>query len=140
MAQDNTVTIVGNLTRDIELRYTGAGTAQARIGVAVNHRKKNRETDEWEDDPKFFNVVAWGDLAEHAEETLEKGNRVVIVGRLEQRTWETDEGEKRNVVEIIADEIAPSLRWATAEVTRVGKTRESVGGTKPDVDLTEEPF
>lgn len=136
MTKECTITLVGNLTRDPEIRYTTNGNANARLGLAVNYRKKNRDTNEWEDNPSFFNIVAWGELAEHVADTVTKGHRVVVVGRLEQRTWETDEGEKRSVVEIIADEVAPSLRWATADVKRV--VSEKVGGERPPLD--EEAF
>jgi single-strand DNA-binding protein len=115
---DNTITVVGNLTRDPEIRYTASGQANARLGVAVSRRWQNRQTSEWEERTSFFNVVAWGDMAENISDTLAKGNRVIVNGRLEQRSWETDQGEKRSVVEIVADEIGPSLRWATAQVTR----------------------
>ena len=114
---DSTVTIVGNVTRDPELRYTSSGQAQLRLGVAVSRRWQNRQTNEWEEQTSFFNVTAWRELAENAGESLTKGSRVVVTGRLEQRSWET-EGEKRSTVEIVADEIAPSLRWATAQVVR----------------------
>ena len=115
---DNSITIVGNLTRDPEIRYTASGQANARLGIAVSRRWQNRQTNEWEERTSFFTVVAWGDMAENISDTLGKGNRVIVNGRLEQRSWETDQGEKRSVVEVIADEIGPSLRWATAEVKR----------------------
>ena len=115
---DNSITIVGNLTRDPEIRYTASGQANARLGIAVSRRWQNRQTNEWEERTSFFNVVAWGDMAENISDTLGKGNRVIVNGRLEQRSWETDQGEKRSVVEVVADEIGPSLRWATAEVKR----------------------
>ena len=119
---DNTITVVGNLTRDPELRFTQSGRARALLGIAVNRRWMNRQTNEWEEQVSFFNVVCWAELAENVSESLAKGNRVIVTGRLEQRSWETQEGEQRNVVEIVADEIAPSLRWATAEVTRIPRT------------------
>jgi single-strand DNA-binding protein len=115
---DNTITVVGNLTRDPEIRYTASGQANARLGIAVSRRWMNRQTNDWEERTSFFNIVAWGDMAENISDTLTKGNRVVVNGRLEQRSWETEQGEKRSVVEIVADEIGPSLRWATAQVTR----------------------
>lgn len=123
---DNTVTVVGNATRDPELRYTPGGAAKAEFGVAVNRRWQNRQTQEWEEAVSFFNVVAWREMAENVGESITKGARVVVTGRLEQRSWETPQGEKRNVVEIVADEIGPSLRWATAAVTR--NERRSDGG------------
>lgn len=115
---DNNVTLVGNITRDPELRFLPNGTANATFGLAVNRRWQNRQNNEWEEKVSFFNVVAWREMAENAAASLTKGSRCIVTGRLEQRTYETQEGEKRNVVEIIADEIGPSLRWAEATVTR----------------------
>jgi single-strand DNA-binding protein len=115
---DSTVTIVGNLTRDPEIRYTTGGAAKASFGVAVSRRWQNRQSQEWEEKTSFFNVVCWREMAENVSESLGKGSRVVVTGRLEQRSWETENGEKRSVVEVVADEVGPSLRWATAQVTR----------------------
>src|SRR5262245_16716365 len=115
---DSTVTIVGNLTRDPEIRYTTGGAAKASFGVAVSRRWQNRQTQEWEEQTSFLNVVCWREMAENVSESIAKGSRVVVTGRLEQRSWETENGEKRSVVEIVADEVGPSLRWATAAVTR----------------------
>ena len=115
---DSTVTIVGNLTRDPEIRYTTGGAAKASFGVAVSRRWQNRQTQEWEEQTSFFNVVCWREMAENVAESIGKGSRVVVTGRLEQRSWETENGEKRSVVEIVADEVGPSLRWATAKVNR----------------------
>ena len=94
----------------------------------MSRRWQNRQTNEWEERTSFFNVVAWGDMAENISDTLGKGNRVIVNGRLEQRSWETDQGEKRSVVEVVADEIGPSLRWATAEVKR---SERRGGGGQP---------
>ena len=115
---DNSITIVGNLTRDPEIRYTASGQANAKLGMAVSRRWQNKQTNEWEERTSFFNIVAWGDMAENISDTLTKGTRVIVNGRLEQRSWETEQGEKRSVVEVVADEIGPSLRWATAEIKR----------------------
>jgi single-strand DNA-binding protein len=112
------VTVVGNLTRDPELRYTPNGAPVATFGVAVNRRWQNRESQQWEESTSFFNVTCWRDLAQNVSESLEKGSRVLVTGRLEQRSWETQQGERRSVVEIVADEVGPSLRWATATVNR----------------------
>ena len=113
MASDNQVVIVGNLTDDPELRYTPNGAAVAKFRVAVNRRYKD-ETGNWKDsDTSFFTVNAWRSLAENVAESLTRGTRVLVAGRLLMRSWETQEGEKRTVVEIEADEIGPSLRWAT---------------------------
>ena len=125
---DNTITIVGNVTRDPELRYTPSGQANVRIGMAVNRRWQNRQTNEWEEQVSFFNVVGWGTLAENAGESLSKGTRVIVTGRLEQRSYETNDGEKRQVVEVVADEIAPSLRWATAQIVRNERRSPDGGG------------
>ncbi len=115
---DNSITIVGNLTRDPEIRYTASGQANAKLGMAVSRRWQNKQTNEWEERTSFFNIVAWGDMAENISDTLTKGTRVIVNGRLEQRSWENEQGEKRSVVEVVADEIGPSLRWATAEIKR----------------------
>jgi single-strand DNA-binding protein len=115
---DNNVTLVGNITRDPELRYTSGGQANTTFGLAVNRRWQNRQTQEWEERVSFFNVVCWREMAENVAESLAKGSRVVVTGRLEQRSWETENGDKRSVVEVNADDIGPSLRWATAQVTR----------------------
>jgi single-strand DNA-binding protein len=115
---DSTVTVVGNLTRDPEIRYTAGGAAKASFGVAVSRRWQNRQSNEWEEQTSFFNVVCWREMAENVSESLAKGSRVVVTGRLEQRSWETDNGEKRSVVEIVADEVGPSLRWAQAQIER----------------------
>jgi single-strand DNA-binding protein len=115
---DNTITLVGNITRDPELRFLPNGTANATFGIAVNRRWQNRQTNEWEEKVSFFNVVCWREMAENAAASLGKGTRILVTGRLEQRSYETQEGEKRSVVEVVADEIGPSLRWAEAQVTR----------------------
>jgi single-strand DNA-binding protein len=114
----NSTTITGNLTREPEIRYTKEGQATAQLGVAVNRRWQDRSTQEWQESTSFFDVVCWRDLAENVALSLSKGMRVVVTGRLEQRSWETEEGEHRSKVEITADEIGPSLRFATADVQR----------------------
>lgn len=127
MANGNNVTLVGNVTRDPELRFTPSGQAVATFGLAVNRRWQNRQTQAWEEATSFFDVVCWAQLAENAAESVQKGTRLIVTGRLDQRSWETQEGEKRSKVEIQADEIGPSLRWATAQVTR-NERREGGGG------------
>ena len=114
----NTVTIAGNLTRDPEIRYTRDGQASVTFGLAVNRRWQNRQTSQWEESTSFFDVVAWRELAENVALSLTKGARVTVSGRLEQRSWETDDGERRSRVELVADDIGASLRFATAEVQR----------------------
>ena len=115
---DNTITIVGNITRDPELKFLNSGQAAVRLSVAVNRRWQNRQTQEWEERVSYFEVTGYGPMAENAANSLSKGTRVVVTGRLEQRSWETENGDKRSIVEINADEIAPSLRFATAAVTK----------------------
>lgn len=127
MANGNVVEIIGNLTRDPELRFTPSGAPVASFGVAVNRRWQNRQTNEWEEQVSFFDVVCWRELAENVAESLTKGTRVMVSGRLDQRSWDTQDGEKRSKVEIVADEVAPSLRWATAQVTR-NERRDGGGG------------
>ncbi len=117
----STITIVGNVTRDPELRFTGSGLATASFGVAVNRKLPPRADGGTAEAVTFFNVVAWQSLAENAAESLHKGNRVVVSGRLEQRSWENAEGERRTIFELVADEIGPSLRWVTAKLTRIEK-------------------
>jgi single-strand DNA-binding protein len=122
MAQDNQVVVVGNLTRDPELRYTPNGAALVKLGIAVSRRVKDDATGQWKDaDTSFFDVTAWRSLAENIAETLTQGMRVLVVGRLRTNTWETAEGDKRSKVEIEAEEVAPSLKWATAKVERQGR-------------------
>jgi single-strand DNA-binding protein len=127
MSAGNSITIVGNITRDPELRYTPSGQANVRLGVAVNRKWQDRNSGEWQEATSFFDVIAWRELAENVNESLKKGARVIVTGRLEQRTWE-QEGNKRSVVEIIADEIAPSLRWATAKVEKTERRTDQGGG------------
>jgi single-strand DNA-binding protein len=153
MSNGNNVTLVGNLTRDPELRFTPSGQARALLGLAVNRRWQNRQTNEWEEQTSFFNIVCWGELADNVTESLGKGARVLVTGRLEQRSWDTPEGEKRSVVEVVADDVAPSLRYATAKVERTerrapdggervtagaGAGRQASGGDAHSYD--EEPF
>lgn len=125
MAYDNTVTIVGNMTRDAELRYTASGVAVTEFGVAWN--SKDRDGNE---SVSFFDVTCWRELAEHVAESLGKGNRVIVYGRLDQNTWETKDGDKRSKVRVMADDVAPSLRWAIANVERTPRSGD--GFPKPD--------
>ncbi len=117
MSNGNSVTLVGNVTRDPELRFTPSGQATASFGLAVNRRWQDRQSGEWQEATSFFDVVCWREMAENASESLSKGARVLVTGRLEQRSWETN-GEKRSKVEVVADELGPSLRWASAVVTK----------------------
>lgn len=157
MSMGNNVSVVGNCTRDPEIKFTAGGQAICSFGVAVNRKWQNRSTQEWEESVSFFDVTAWGQLGENVAESIVKGTRVVVEGRLEQRSWETQDGDKRSKVEIVADEVSPSLKWATAVVTRNeradgdgggrsgGGGRSSGGGrpaqqSAPAYDMDEEPF
>ena len=113
---DNTITLVGNLTRDPELRFTTGGKGVASFGIAVGRRYQ--VNGEWQEQTSYFNIVAWGQLGENAAATFTKGMRIIVSGRLEQREYQNLEGEKRTAIEVNADEIGPSLRWATASVER----------------------
>ncbi len=128
----NATAITGNLTREPEIRYTREGQATTLLGVAVNRRWQNRETNEWEEATSFFEVVCWRELAENVALTLTKGMRVCVIGRLEQRSWENEEGERRSKVEIVADEIGPSLRFATADVQRSDRRFAESNGSEHD--------
>ncbi len=124
----NTVTVIGNLVEDPELRFTPSGVAMAKIRVAVNRRWRDRNTNEWQEETSFFGGTVWREAAENVAESLQKGARVIITGSLEQRSWENNEGERRSVVEIRIDELGPSLRWATASVTRTARSGDSNWG------------
>jgi single-strand DNA-binding protein len=127
---NSTTTITGNLTREPEIRYTKEGQATTTLGVAVNRRWQDKSTQEWQEAVSFFDVVCWRDLAENVALSLSKGMRVVVTGRMEQRSWETDEGEHRSKVEIVADEIGPSLRFATCDVQRTERRQGSDESTE----------
>ena len=146
---DNTITLVGNLTRDPELRFTTGGRGVASFGIAVGRRYQ--VNGEWQEQTSYFNITAWGQLGENAAATLAKGSRVIVTGRLEQREYTTREGDKRTAIEVVADELGPSLRWATAQVERQsggggggGASRgggNAGGGQAPDPYMgDEEPF
>ncbi|CAN5182422.1 hypothetical protein BH23ACT9_BH23ACT9_39910 [soil metagenome] len=127
MATENTITVIGNLTKDPDLRYTQAGVAVASLSVAVNRRMMNKQTNEWEDKlDGYFDINIWRDHAENVAESLSKGDRVLVTGRLIKRSYDDREGQTRWVTEIEADEICPSLKWARVTVNRVGR-----GGGSP---------
>ena len=151
MAFDNTITVVGNVTRDPELRFTQGGMAVANFGIAWNKRKQDGE-----EEVSFFNVSCFRQLAENVAESLTKGSRVVVYGMLQQRSWDTPDGDRRSTVEIIADDVAPSLKWASADI-RKNEFRGDGGGqgggggggqqsrpapnqAPPAYDMDEEPF
>jgi single-strand DNA-binding protein len=126
---DITVTVVGNLTADPELRFTPSGAAVASFTIAASSRYMDRQTNEWKDtDPVFMRCSVWRQYAENVAESLQKGMRVIVQGRLKQRSYETREGEKRTVVEMEVDDIGPALRYATAKVTRTARGEGGGGG------------
>jgi single-strand DNA-binding protein len=126
---DITVTVVGNLTADPELRFTPSGAAVASFTVAASSRYLDRQTNEWKDtDPVFMRCSVWRQYAENVAESLTKGTRVIVQGRLKQRSYETREGEKRTVVEMEVDDVGPALRYATAKVTRTARGEGGGGG------------
>ena len=126
MAGETIVTIVGNLTGDPELRFTASGVAVANLTVASTPRHFDKQRNEWVDDETLFmRCSAWRDMAENIAETLTRGMRVIVQGRLKQRSWDDQDGNKRTVVELDVDEVGPSLRYATA---KVAKTSRSDGG------------
>jgi len=128
-AGDVTVTVVGNLTDDPELRFTPSGAAVANFTVASTPRFLDKNTNEWKDgDALFLRCSIWRQAAEYVAESLQRGTRVIVQGRLRQRSYETKEGEKRTVVELEVDEIGPSLRYATAKVTKAQRSGGGQGG------------
>ena len=150
MAFGNTVTVVGNVTRDPELRFSASGAAHCKFGLAWNHRyERNGEQME---DTSFFDVVCWSSLAENVADSITRGSRVVVFGRLDQQTWANQDGQRRSKVEIRADDVAPSLRWAKAEITKNPRSgngfshqktssRAAAGSTRNDEQYpNEEPF
>ncbi len=124
MAFDNNVVLVGNVTQDPELRYTANGAAVCTVSVAWNQRSQQGE-----EKAHFFEVTCWRKLAENVAETVTRGMRVVVYGRLDHRTWEGQNGEKRSAVQIVADEVSPSVRWATAQVSK--NDRDEGGSSQP---------
>src|SRR6187455_2470574 len=129
MAGETTITIVGNLTDDPELRFTPSGAAVAKFRIASTPRTLDRQSGEWKDgEPLFLACNIWRDAAEHVAESLQRGSRVIVQGRLRQRSYETREGEKRTVYELEVDEIGPSLRYATAKVQKMARSGGGGGG------------
>ena len=129
MAGDTTITVIGNLTDDPELRFTPSGAAVAKFRVASTPRFMDRQSGEWKDgEPLFLACNIWRDAAEHVAESLQRGTRVIVTGRLRQRSYETREGEKRTVIELEVDEIGPSLRYATAKVQKMARSGGGGGG------------
>jgi single-strand DNA-binding protein len=129
MAGETTITVVGNLTDDPELRFTPSGAAVAKFRIASTPRTMDRQSGEWKDgEPLFLACNVWRDAAEHVAESLQRGARVIVQGRLRQRSYETREGEKRTVYELEVDEIGPSLRYATAKVQKMSRSGGGGGG------------
>ncbi|TDC30076.1 single-stranded DNA-binding protein [Micromonospora sp. 15K316] len=139
MAGDTTITVIGNLTDDPELRFTPSGKPVAKWRVASTPRFLDRASGEWKDgEPLFLACVYWGQPAECVAESLQRGHRVIVTGRLRQRSYETREGEKRTVIELEVDEVGPSLRYATAKVQKM--SRASSGGGTPRGGANDDPW
>jgi single-strand DNA-binding protein len=139
MAADNTVTLVGNITEDPELRFTPSGRQVANFTVAVNRRFRN-QSGQWEDKlDGFFRCSVWAEMAENVAESLVKGSRVVVVGRLQQRSWEDPEGNRRSAVDILVDEVGPSLRWATASVQKSQRSAARGEWAGPPQEGSQQP-
>ena len=144
---ENAVTLVGNLTEDPELRYTAQGAAVANFRIAVSKRIRDAQTNEWKDgETSFFRINVWRQLAENVAESLTRGTRVVVTGTLRMRQWETQEGEKRSVVEIEATDVGPSLKFATAKPEKAnrsggGASQGAGSDWSPEPQVAEEvPF
>jgi len=138
MAGETVITVVGNLTGDPELRYTQNGLAVANFTVASTPKIFDKKTNEWKDgDALFLRASVWKEFAEHVAGSLTKGSRVVATGRLKQRSYETKEGEKRTSIELEVDEIGPSLRYATAQVTKAASSRGGAGSQAAPQPTTE---
>ena len=144
---NNSVTLVGNLVDDPELRFTPSGVAMAKIRFAVSRRYQDRNN-EWQEETSFFGGTCWRDMAENVAESLQKGMRVIVTGRLEQRSWETQEGDKRSIIEVRIDDIGPSVRWATAAVTRTPRSggggdwasNQNSGGSVPPAPVARDDY
>jgi len=129
MAGDTIITIVGNITNDPELRFTPSGAAVANFTIASTPRTFDRQSNEWKDgETLFMRCSVWREAAENVAESLTRGTRVVVTGRLQSRTFDTKEGEKRTVIELQVDEIGPSLRYATAKVQKMSRSSGGGGG------------
>jgi single-strand DNA-binding protein len=141
MAGETIITVVGNLTADPELRYTQTGLPVANFTIASTPRNFDRQANEWKDgEALFLRASVWREFAEHVAGSLTKGSRVVATGRLKQRSYETKEGEKRTSIELEVDEIGPSLRYATAQVTRAASGGGQAGGGQSRGQVADEPW
>jgi single-strand DNA-binding protein len=140
VAGETVITVVGNLTADPELRYTQNGLAVANFTIASTPRNFDRASNDWKDgEALFLRASVWREFAEHVAGSLTKGSRVIATGRLKQRSYETKEGEKRTSIELEVDEIGPSLRYATAQVTRAASSRDG-GGAPGRGAVADEPW
>jgi single-strand DNA-binding protein len=141
----NYLSITANLTRDPVLRFTPSGTATVEVGIADNRRYFNRQTQEWVEETSYFDVEAWGDLAEHVAQSYTQGSRVTVTGRIRQERWEKD-GQKRSKVLIVADEVSASARFATVQITKAERKAPVAAGAQGpesgegDFQDDEEPF
>jgi len=141
MAGETIITVVGNLTADPELRYTQNGLAVANFTIASTPRTFDRQANEWKDgESMFMRASVWREFAEHVASTLTKGSRVIASGRLKQRSYDTKEGEKRTTIELEVDEIGPSLRYATAQITRAASGGGASGGRGGAAPVADEPW
>src|SRR6478735_6007069 len=141
MAGETTITVIGNLTNDPELRFTPSGSAVANFTIASTPRTFDRASNEWKDgEALFLRASVWREFGEHVASSLTKGSRVIAQGRLKQRSYETKEGEKRTSMELEIDEIGPSLRYATAQVTRAQTGQRGPGGFGGGAPAVDEPW
>lgn len=141
MAGETTLTIIGNLTADPELRFTQGGAALCKFSVASTPRRFDQASGQWKDDePLFLNCTAWRDLAENVAHSLTRGARVVVTGRLRLNRWETPEGEKRQAMQLDVDEVGPSLRYATAQVNKLTRSTAAVAGVSAAAGADADPW
>jgi len=141
VAGETIITVVGNLTADPELRYTQSGLAVANFTIASTPRTFDRQANDWKDgEALFLRASCWREFAEHVAGSLTKGSRVIATGRLKQRSYETKDGEKRTAIELEVDEIGPSLRYATAQVTRSSGGSGGSGDGRPQGAVADEPW
>ncbi len=137
-ASDNLAILTGTLGKDPELKYTAGGNAVTTFSVATN--RKWKKNDEWQEETVWHNIVAWGPLGEHCAQSLSKGNRVTVTGRISNRSYDDREGNKKYISEIIADNVGADLRFATVEVERIQREKPDGGYDKPQQQPSEMPF
>lgn len=130
---NSAVTLIGTVSRDPQMKYLPNGTPVAEFGLVYNKRRKNQETNQWEDgDAQFYDIKCWRGLAENVAESIQKGNRVIVFGELEFRSWQADDGSKRNKIEVVAEAVGPDLLWATAQVQKVERSGQSNATSQPN--------